>query len=92
MTLAEFRAKRRLQELVFDLAAALTREYLAQGRCEVASHVLFPQLAKIVQRYVDEKVIVYPPAPRIAEPVLSLVRLTTVGLLPAAIREGSPAT
>ena len=32
--------------------------------------------------------IVYPPAPRIAEPALSLVRLTTVGLLPAAIREG----
>jgi uncharacterized protein (DUF2236 family) len=34
------------------------------------------------------RAIVYPPAPRLAGPVLWLIRLTTVGLLPPAIREG----
>jgi len=32
--------------------------------------------------------ILYPPAPRLAAPALSLVRLSTVGLLPSRIREG----
>jgi type III restriction enzyme len=62
VTLAEFRSKRRLQELVFDLARSLTRDFLAQGQCEIPAHVLFPQLASIVERYVREKVRVQPPA------------------------------
>jgi len=61
-SLAEFRSKRRIQELVFDLAETLTKGYLSQGQCEVPAHVLFPQLAGIVRRYVDEKVRVQPPA------------------------------
>jgi type III restriction enzyme len=65
VTLNEFRSKRRIQELVFELAAALTRDYQAQGHCEAPSHVLFPQLAKIVQRYVDEKVRRVAPAEKI---------------------------
>jgi hypothetical protein len=56
VTLNEFRAKRRMQELVFELAGTLTKEYCAGGHCEAPPHVLFPQLAQIVQRYVDEKV------------------------------------
>jgi hypothetical protein len=32
--LTEFRAKRRLQVLVFDLARALTKGYVAQPQCE----------------------------------------------------------
>lgn len=32
--------------------------------------------------------VLHPPAPRLAAPALALVRLQTVGLLPAAIREG----
>ena len=64
VTLREFRQKRRVQELVFELAAALTRDYVGQGRCEVPPHVLFPQLASIVKRYVEEKVRVLPPADR----------------------------
>ena len=60
--LQEFRAKRRLQELTFDLARTLTRDCLNRRRCEVPAHVLFPQLATIAQRYLTEKVIVYPPA------------------------------
>jgi type III restriction enzyme len=62
VTLAEFRSKRRLQELVFDLARSLTRDFLAQGQCEIPAHALFPQLASIVERYVREKVRVQPPA------------------------------
>jgi uncharacterized protein (DUF2236 family) len=31
--------------------------------------------------------VLYPPAPRLAAPALSLVRLQTVGLLPPGIRE-----
>jgi type III restriction enzyme len=60
--LAEFRAKRRVQELTFDLAAALTDRYVKQPFCEIPSHVLFPQLASIVGRYVKEKVRANAPA------------------------------
>jgi len=35
---------------------------LAQPKCTVPSHVLFPQLVKIVSRYLNEKVKVRPPA------------------------------
>jgi type III restriction enzyme len=61
-TLKEFRAKRRLQELVFEFARTLTKAYVAQPRCEAPAHVLFPQIVKIVQRYLAEKVHVHPPA------------------------------
>ena len=59
--LTEFRAKRRLQELVFDLARALTQGYVAQPQCEAPTHVLFPQLTVIVRHYLREKVRVHPP-------------------------------
>jgi type III restriction enzyme len=62
VSLASWRANRRLQELVFDLATTLTRDYLAQGQCTIPAHVLFPQLAQIVRRYLEEKVKVYSPA------------------------------
>jgi type III restriction enzyme len=62
VTLTEFRSKRRLQELIFDLARTLTRDYIAQGQCEVPAHVLFPQLAGIVARYLEERVRAQPPA------------------------------
>jgi type III restriction enzyme len=63
-TLREFRSKRRLQELTFDLARALTRDYYSQARCEVPAHVLFPQLLAICKRYVGDFVRVHPPADR----------------------------
>jgi type III restriction enzyme len=62
VSLAEFRSKHREQELIFDLASALTRDYTAQGHCTVPAHALFPQLAAIVRRYIREKVRVHPPA------------------------------
>ena len=62
VSLKEFREGRRLQELVFDLAKSFTRDCLAQPKCTVPSHVLFPQLVQIVSRYLNEKVKVHPPA------------------------------
>ena len=62
VTLREFRAKRRTQELVFDLARTLTRDYLAQKQCAVPVHKLFPQLTSIIQHYVDKKVEARSPA------------------------------
>lgn len=62
VSLEEFRAKRRLQELTFDLARTLTRDYKAQPHCSVPPHVLFPQVADIVQRYLQEKVRVQRPS------------------------------
>ncbi len=62
VTLNPYRANRRVQELVFDLARALTGEALVQRRCEVPAHALFPQMAGIVSRYLQEKVTVLPPA------------------------------
>ncbi len=60
-----FRAGRRLQELVFEMAGDLTREYVNGGASEAPAHVLFPQLARLVQRYVDGKVTAIPPAERL---------------------------
>ncbi|MGI8604947.1 MAG: BPTD_3080 family restriction endonuclease [Verrucomicrobiales bacterium] len=62
--LDEFRRSRRVQELVFDVAGALTKQFREQRGCEVPAHVLFPQIAGIVRRYVDEKVTVQAPADR----------------------------
>ena len=60
--LREFRAKRRIQELVFDCAKQLTRDYSTQRTCTVPAHVLFPQIVTIVGRYVSEKVQAEAPA------------------------------
>ncbi len=62
VTLKEFRAKRRMQELVFDLARTLTRDCVAQNQCSVPAHKLFPQLATIVHRYLNNKVTAQPPS------------------------------
>lgn len=57
-----YRSGRRFQELVFDLARDLTRDYVAQPGCEAPAHVLFPQLVRIAERYLREKVQPVPPA------------------------------
>jgi type III restriction enzyme len=59
--LNEFRARHRLQELVFDMARALTIEMCRDGD-GVPAHALFPQLAPIIRRYLSAKVLVQPPA------------------------------
>lgn len=62
VSLRNFREQHRLQERVFELSQTLTKEYLAQGHCEIPAHALFPQIVRIVQRYVDERVQAAPPA------------------------------
>lgn len=64
-TLEAFRAQHREQQLAFQMAANLTRLYVAQPTCEVPAHVLFPQVLRIVQRYLNDKVKVRPPAERL---------------------------
>lgn len=66
VTLNPFRSgRRRIQELVFEMARDLTREYSSSGSCEAPPHVLFPQLVRIVQKYVEEKIIPVSPAERV---------------------------
>ncbi len=62
VNLNPYRSGMRMQELVFDMAADLTRTYADQETCEVPPHALFPQLARIAGRYIREKVIPEPPA------------------------------
>lgn len=59
-----FRSGRRLQELVFELARDLTRGFASQPTCHVPPHALFPQVAKIAERYLAVKVHPIPPADR----------------------------
>jgi type III restriction enzyme len=61
-SLDDFRKKHRVQELEFDLAAALTKSVTSAGQCQVPAHVLFPQIHAIVRRFLAERVDVVPPA------------------------------
>ena len=65
LDLNPFRKGRRLQELAFELAKDLTREYVGQPQCQAPAHVLFPQIATIVQRFLEEKVTPVAPAHRL---------------------------
>jgi type III restriction enzyme len=58
VNLSEYRAGMRVQQVVFELAAGLTKQYVAQPKCQAPAHVLFPQLVEIIQRYLQEKVFV----------------------------------
>ncbi|MCZ8118038.1 MAG: DEAD/DEAH box helicase family protein [Microcystis sp. LE18-22.4A] len=62
LDLNPYRQGKRLQELVFELAADLTRTYCQTEQCQAPPHVLFPQLRKICDRYLTEKVKVVEPA------------------------------
>ena len=62
VTLSERRSRLRVQELVFDVARTLTRDFVKQRGSEVPSQMLFPQLRAIVDRYVREEVVVTSPA------------------------------
>jgi type III restriction enzyme len=65
VTLNPYRKSHRLQQVAFEMARDLAKQYLAQPDCNVPAHVLFPQLLAIVERYVREFVVPVPPAERI---------------------------
>lgn len=65
VTLKERRSRLRLQELVFDVAGALTNDFIKQRGSEVPAQVLFPQLASIVGKYIEKEVVVSPPADKL---------------------------
>lgn len=56
MTLETFFATKRLQQLVFEAAGTLTKDFIATGAAKAPAHVLFPQIQRIIARYVAEKV------------------------------------
>lgn len=60
-----YRSGRREQELVFELASDLTREYVSSEACEAPAHVLFPQIVQIVSRFMREVVRPVAPAHRL---------------------------
>ena len=62
VSLDSFRNGKRLQELIFEMARSLTRQYCDQPQCEAPPQVLFPQFAKIVERFVEKKVMPLKPA------------------------------
>jgi type III restriction enzyme len=64
VTLNPYRSGRRLQESIFDMATALTRDYANQPTCAVPAHALFPQILGVVDRYIREKVKPVAPAER----------------------------
>jgi type III restriction enzyme len=65
VTMNPYRKSHRLQQVVFEMARDLAKQYLAQPDCAVPAHVLFPQLVAIVERYAREYVIPVPPSERI---------------------------
>jgi type III restriction enzyme len=57
-----YRKGKRLQELTFELARDLTKAYSEQKACEAPPHVLFPQLVRIAEHYLKDRVKPHAPA------------------------------
>jgi len=62
LDLNPYRKDRRMQKLAFELARDLTRDFLKESGSTMPAHVLFPQVARIAARYLQEKVNCIPPA------------------------------
>jgi len=60
--LTEFRRKARLQERIFEMTTALTKEYAKSADCQLPAGALFSQLYRIVRAYITDKVSVSPPS------------------------------
>jgi type III restriction enzyme len=56
VTLEAWRATKRLQEVEFELARALTRRYAADPMCTLPAQALFPRMLGFARRFLREKV------------------------------------
>lgn len=56
MTLKQYRLSRRLQSRMFELARDITQTYLSPDPSKAPAHELFPQIYRIVETFVREKV------------------------------------
>ena len=65
VTLNPYRKSHRLQQVVFEMARDLAKQYLGQKDWSLPAHVLFPQLVAIVERYVRDFVVPVAPAAQI---------------------------
>jgi type III restriction enzyme len=65
MTMAPYFEGMRVQRGVFQMASALTRNYLTGRETSVPPHILFPQLQAICHRFVEEFLEVPPSSERI---------------------------
>ena len=63
--LAAFRRQARLQEKLYEMTTALTKEYAADADCQLPPGVLFSQLYQIVSAYITHKVRAAPPADKV---------------------------
>lgn len=61
VTIETFLKDKRIQQVTFELAAALTRDFASQPTCTVPTHALFAQMLHIVTEYVEKKVQAVPP-------------------------------
>lgn len=61
VTLEGYRQRTRAQQIAFDLARDLTRNFAERSADTAPTHVLFPQMLAIAQRYIREKVHVVSP-------------------------------
>lgn len=61
VSLQQRRSALRVQELVFDVARELTKDFISRRGCSVPPQELFPQICGIVDRYVKREVKVEPP-------------------------------
>ncbi|MDO8501252.1 MAG: hypothetical protein Q7S20_05380 [Gemmatimonadaceae bacterium] len=65
ITMKPFFEGMRVQRGVFQMASALTKNYLAQRDTTVPAHMLFPQLEAICRRFVNELVVAPPGSERV---------------------------
>jgi type III restriction enzyme len=65
LTLNPYRKDRREQELVFSIARDIAKEIHSHAKGELPIHAIFPQILRIVDRYLRQKVDPVAPAERV---------------------------